>query len=248
MSSQAPTGFITSQGLPNPKLGDGLPAFARIGPRRDAYVNLVLPDFKTSADEGSYFTGTNATFGTGVAGPNTAAFSATSAIFTFLNKAGVGGPRTYLDYIRLIVSVTSAAATGVQFGVVTDAIVRGSAGTPVTLVSPNQDAGVASNTQVLYTPTVAAASGSARNVSRASGRTSAAPAIAVGDEYLLAFGSVEKAGGSLIYAATVAGRFVIPMPPVILGPGSVQSAVIHAWFPNIAAAASFEFEVGLLER
>jgi hypothetical protein len=243
VSQQGPTGFITSQGLPNPKLPDGQGVLARVGPHREVYTNLVLPDFKTSADEGSYFTGTNATFGAAIAAANQAAFSATSAIFTFLNKAGVGGPRTYLDYIRLICTAAGTASASMQIGVVTDAIVRGSAGTPVTLVSPNQDAGVGANTQVLYTPTVAAAGLAARNVDRACAKGAG---LAIGDEILLVFGTVEKSA-SAAFAAT-AGRFVVPMAPVILGPGSVQSAVIHAWFPSITAAASFEFAVGLLER
>lgn len=245
MSSQAPTGFVTSQGLPGPKLPDGLPAFGRIGPRREVYVNTVLPDFKTSGDEGSYFTGTNTLFGTGVAGPNQATFLATSAIFSFLNKAGAG--RTYLDSIRLICTAAGTGpVTSVNFGVTTDSIARGSGGTPITLASPNQDAGAGAQTQVLYTPTVAAPSPGARNVSRASGR-SAAAALVVGDEYLLLFGTVEKASGSIVYAAG-AGKFVIPMPPVILGPGSIQSALLHAWFTGMSAAASFEFEIALIER
>jgi hypothetical protein len=247
MSSQAPTGFVTSQTLPQ-KLADGLPAYARIGPRRDVYVNAVLPDFKTSNDEGSYLTGTNPVFGTGVAGPNTAAFSATSAIVSFLNKAGAAGPRTHLDYIRLIcTAVGTGTVTSVNFGVTTDAIARGSAGTAVVMGSPNQDANAAAVTQVLYTPTVVAASNAVRNVARASGKT-AASALSVGDEYLLIFGSVEKSAGSLAYTTAAAGRFVIPMPPVALGPGSTQSALIHAWFVGLTAAASFEFDIGLLER
>lgn len=243
MSSQAPTGFITSQGLPNPKIPDGLPAYGRIGPRRELYTNVILPDFKTSADEGSYFTGTNPTFGAGIAGPNQATFSATSAIFTFLNKAGIGGPRTYLDYIRLICTAAGTAAGIMNIGVVTDAVARGSGGTAVSLVSPNQDASVATVTQALYTPTVIAASNAARNVARATGKMSA---LTAGDEILLVFGTVEKAAG--IVSSATAGRYVVPLPPVILGPGSIQSAVIHAWFTGITAAASFEFDLGLLER
>jgi hypothetical protein len=248
MSNQGPTGFITSQGLPNPKLPDGQAALARIGPRREVYVSTLIPDFKLAADEGSYLTGTNPTFGTGIAGPNTAAFSATSAIFSFLNKSKTGGSRTYLDYIRLICTAAgTGTVTSVQFGMVTDVIARGSAGTPVTLACSNQDASVGANTQVLYTPTVVAASNAVQNVARASGKT-AANALSVGDEYLFVFGSVEKASGSLAYTTAVAGRLVIPMPPIILGPGSIQSALLHAWFVGLTAAASFEFDVGLLER
>lgn len=240
--NNAPTGFITSQGLPQ-KIVDGQIVAARVGPRREVYTNLVLPDFKTSGDEGSYFTGTNPTFGTGIAGPNQATFSATSAIFTFLNKAGAGGPRSYLDYIRLICTAAGTAAGIMNIGIVTDATARGSAGTAVGLVSPNQDASVGANTQALYTPTVAAASNAARNVARATGKMAA---LTAGDEILLIFGSVEKSAG--IISAAAAGRYIVPLPPVILGPGSTQSAIIHAWFTGITAAASFEFDVGLLER
>jgi hypothetical protein len=225
--------------------GTNTPWAPRQWSRNEIAVVPVIPDFKAAADEGSYFTGTNATFGTGVAGPNAAAFAATSAVLSFFNKAGVGGLRTYLDYVRLILTAIPTAGTRFDVAVTEDQTARGSAGTAVSLANPNSDA--ASNspiTQVIYNPTVAAATNAARNVARAAAKV-ATPVV--GDEYLFIFGSVEKAS-SLVYSAATASRIVVPMPPVIIGPGNAQSALLHLWSVTSSAAPSFEFEVGLIER
>jgi hypothetical protein len=217
----------------------------RLWSRREVAVVPIFPDFKASGDEGSYCVGTNATFGTGVAGPSAAAWSATSALVSLLNKNGTGGPRTYLDYIRLILTAIPTAGTRFDVGVTLDTVARASAGTPVTMVNPNIDSvQQGPNTQVIYNPTVAAAGGNVRQAARATLKV-ATPVV--GDEYLLVFGTVEKVGGA-IASATVAGRYVIPMPPIILGGGGFQTALVHLWSVTSSAAPSFEYEIGLLER
>jgi hypothetical protein len=215
--------------------------------RREVAVVSIVPDFKVAADEGSYFTGTNATFGTGVAGPSAAAFSATSALLSFLNKGGApgAGTRTYLDYVRLILTAIPTAGTRFDVGVTADTIARATAGTVVSVASPNTDAlDQGAITQVLYNPTVAAAGPNARQIARATVKVGTP---VVGDEYLFVFGSVEKAG-AVIASTTVAGRYVIPMPPVVLGGGGNQTALLHLWSATSSAAPSFEFEIGLIER
>jgi len=231
--------------LSAPKFPDnGQPTPPRQWSRREIGVMPVLPDFKVSADEGSYFTVTNPTFGTGIAGPNVAAFSATSALFSFFNKAGVSGVRAYLDYIRLILTAIPTAGTRFDVAVTEDFVARGSAGTAVTQSNPNQDSGNQGPiTQILYNPTVAAAS-AARNVARATVKVGTP---IVGDEYLFVFGTVEKSA-SVIASATVAGRYVVPMPPCVIGPGGMQSLLFHLWSVTSSTAPSFEFEIGLIER
>lgn len=217
----------------------------RMWSRRELAVVPVLSDFKAAVDEGSYAVGTNATFGTGVAGPNAAAFSATSAILSLLNKNGPSGARTYIDYIRLILTAVPTAGTRFDLGVTLDTIARASAGTPVTMIGANIDAASQGpNTSVLYNPTVAAAGPNVRQAGRS---VIKAATPVVGDEYLLLFGSVEKAG-PIIASTTVAGRYIVPMAPLALGGGGFQTALIHLWSTSSTAAPSFEFEVGLVER
>ena len=244
--------MIGSEGVPARELprapiipDNSQPYPPRLWSRREVAVMPVLPDFKVSGDEGSYCVGANATFGTGVAGPNAAAFSATSAVMSFLNKNGTGGPRTYLDYIRLILTAIPTAGTRFDIGITLDTVARATAGTVVSMVNPNIDSvQQGPNTQVLYTPTVAAAGGNVRQAARA---TLKVGAPVVGDEYLLVFGTVEKSS-SLIASTTIAGRYVVPLPPIIIGGGGFQTALIHLWSVTSSAAPSFEFEVGLLER
>jgi len=239
-------GIIAREVMNAPKFPDNAAATPpRFWSRREVAVMPVMPDFKVSADEGSYFTGTNATFGTGVVGPSAAAFAATSAILGLLNKSGIGGPRSFIDYIRLILTAAPTSGTRFDLAVTLDTIARQSAGTPISAVDVNTDASeIAPNTQVIYAPTVAAAGPNVRQSARAALKV-AAPVV--GDEYLLVFGSVEKSA-SLIASATVAGRYVTPMPPLVLGGGGFQQAFIHLWSASSTAAPSFEFEVGLIER
>jgi hypothetical protein len=224
---------------------NGQPTPPRQMRHREIAVVGILPDFKGALDEGSYMAGTNGTFGTGVAGPSAAAWAATSAVMSFFNKSGANGARTYLDYVRLILTAIPTAGTRFDAAVTVDNTPRASAGTPVAMVNTNQDAQDQSPiTTVLYNPTVSAASGSVRQVARATVKV-ATPVV--GDEYLFKFGSVDPPG-SLIASTTVAGRYVIPMPPVCIGPGNIQVALLHLWSVTSSAAPSFEFEVGLLER
>jgi hypothetical protein len=229
-----------------PKFPDnGQPTPPRQWSRREVAVVSLYPDFKAAGDEGSYLSGTNPTFGVGVAGPNAAAFSATSAVLSLLNKAGTGGVRTYLDYVRLILTAIPTAGTRFDVAVTMDTIARATAGTPIVDVVDNTDAQTQSSvTQALYTPTVAAAGPNVRQVARATLKV-ATPVV--GDEYLLVFGTVEKAGG-IVASTTVAGRYVIPMPPITLGGGGFQTALLHLWSVTSSAAPSFEYEIGLIER
>jgi hypothetical protein len=221
---------------------NGQPTPPRQWSRREIAIMPVLPDFKVAADEGSLFTGTNAAFGTGVLGPSAAAFSATSAILSLANKASsLSAQRTFLAYLRLILTAAPTSGTRFDVAVTTDTIVRGSAGTTIALANA---AMVMPITVALYNPTVAAASGAVVNQARATVKV-AAPVV--GDEYLFVFGAVEMAG-ALVPSAAIAARHVVPMPPVVIGPGAATSALIHLWSVTSSTAPSFEFELGLIER
>lgn len=247
MSSQAPTGFITAQGLPGPRLGDQLAAAARIGPRRELYVSTIIPDYKLVADEGSYLVGTSPTPGTPLSYQVSAAFSDTVALLSLRNADGSNGKRIYLDYIRLIMGATvPASATAGQFAMKLDSgSARASAGTVLTPVNPNIDVGNASIADLRYNPTVAAVTGAARLISRGVLR-SVIPVA--NDEWFFTFGTVEKSS-AISLGGAVAQRMMIPCPPVVLGVNTNETFFFHVWFPgNAATAGQFELECGWFER
>lgn len=219
----------------------------RLSAYREQYVQDLVPDFLALADEGSYWVTTNPTPGTAVNYAIQAAFSDTVAAITLMNKDAAGGLRCYLDYIRLIAGATvPASATAGHYAIKTDVGSRASAGTALTPNNSNMDAtGVGSITDARWTPTVAAVSPQARLLSRGVLRSQIPVA---NDEWIFNFGSVEKAAASNL-SSTLAQRMVIPCPPVVLGPGTGQTFLLHLWFPaNAATAGQFEWEVAWYER
>src|SRR5438132_11523148 len=91
-----PVGLI-ARSLPTPLPDNTLPTIPRWGRYREQYVIPLIPNFSALADEGTYFTTTNATPGTSISYSITASFSDTAAMFTFRNGDAAGGKRLYLD-------------------------------------------------------------------------------------------------------------------------------------------------------
>jgi len=241
-----PAGLI-SRGLPQPIADGQTPIIPRWGRYREQTVIPLYPNFAALCDEGTYYTATNATPGTAVSYSITAAFADTAAMITMRNGDGTGGKRLYLDYIRIIQGATvPASSTAGQFACKLDVSLRATAGTTSTPQNPNLDVSQsASIMDFRFTPTVTAASGAARLVSRGVMR-SVLPVI--NDEWVFAFGTVEKSAGILL-GGTVAQRMIIPCPPVILGPGNNHTFLLHVWFPgNATTAGNFEYEAGWWER
>ena len=220
----------------------------RIGRYRDLYTIPMFHKSHSLSDEGTYFIATNPTPGTPVAFVVNAAVSETAGYFLNIKNndpvGGVNAKRMYLDYIRLICGVVPASATSGHCFIKLDNINRySSGGSIITPVNPNMDSNIASIAQVYAGAlTTVAPSPSARSVARGVLRASIP---VVNDEWILNFGSVETASSMLIGGGVA--RFVVPLPPVIIG--AQQTMGLQLWFPaNSVTPAQFEFEVGWFER
>jgi hypothetical protein len=218
----------------------------------EAMVVSAIPTSHAMCDEGSFFTTSSPTPGTGLAFAVTAAASDTAGNFLLIkNNDNVSdspnNKRLYLAYIKLICTVAPATATAGQFKMNCDGFLTArytSGGTVLTPVNLNMDLANNSVSQVYAGAlTTAALSNSARQVGRGVLR---AVIPVVNDEYVFHFGSVDwEANQSLATATAV--RESIPCAPVVLGPQ--QSFTLGLWFPgNATTAGSFEVECGWWER
>lgn len=224
----------------------------RLSKYGEPMVASMIPTTHILSDEGSYYTTSSPTAGTGLAFAVTAAASDTAGNFLVIkNNDNVSdtpnNKRLYLAYIKLICTVAPATATAGQFkmnvdGFLTQRYTAG--GTALTPVNTNMDIGNYSVAQVYAGAlTTVALSSSARQVGRGVLRT---VIPVVNDEYIFHFGSVDwEANQSLATATAV--RESIPCAPVILGPQ--QTFTLGLWFPgNATTAGSFEVECGWWER
>lgn len=222
----------------------------RNGQYGERHVLNIVPTKHLLAEEGSYFVSTNPTIGTGVAAGIQTTFSDTLAAFVIRNTDVAGGKSIYLDYIKLLCTVAPASATSLQYaGKLEPATPRAATAAVATLTPVNVNGGVAVQPMARIDAftggaweTVPAASTSARIVSRGALRGVIA---VIGDELILAFGSVDPAGGA--GAPSSGSRQGGSAAPVVIPPGG--SYTLHLWFPaNAATGPSFEYEIGHYER
>lgn len=216
----------------------------------DVYTLGITNKNHALADEGSYFVTTNPTPGTAIAFAVSASVSETAGYFlAIINGSSAGDPSAkniYLDYLRLICSVVPASGTAGHFFLKSDVSSKyTSGGSALTPVNPNTGNGNSSVASVKAGAlTTAAASGVARLISRGVLR-GAIPVV--NDEYVFDFGGAEAAGGSIILSGTSVQRMGIPVPPVVIGPGSMVG--LQLWFPSNASTPSqFELELAHWER
>ena len=198
------------------------------------------------ANEGSYFTATNATLGTpltGTAAPT--AFSATVALMALVNNASAGGKRIHLDWILLSPKAAGTNGTNFSFAMSGDKTVRyASGGTAITPVNPNLDSDAATVAQLYVgAVTASAASTSVRRLNHGTLRT---VIKVIGDQYLFTFGSSVPALPGMPLEGTLQAAIHTPCPPVILGPG--HSFLLHELAASQSVAATWEFSMGWWER
>jgi hypothetical protein len=238
------------------KSPDGTP----VNTRSDGYgtlaVNTFLSEKQALAAEGSYFVTTNPTPGTAIAGTVAATYANTAGWFWFQNNNATGGPNAYLDYLKLIITVAPASATNAQFAVFRDVAtplttqITTAHYTTATPVNVNGAGVIKSNSLFGYQNNATASANIAPSGSSALiGRGSIGGIPVVNDEIILKFGSTETGAypGLTAAQATASGRKVSIFPPVCLAPG--QQIMIVPWFAsNAATGASFEFELGHVER
>src|SRR5579872_3914183 len=113
----------------------------RTGRYGEAYNCDVSNKELFAADEGSQFVSINPTAGTGITGhaaPTT--FDETKANILIYNGNGLGGPRIYLQSIKLVETVVSVGGTRMQMNFSTDTgNLFSSGGTALTINNVNKD-------------------------------------------------------------------------------------------------------------
>jgi hypothetical protein len=239
-----------SRGIPqaNP---DTNPASIRGGRYGEIITMPLMGKKHVAADEGSYFVATNPTPATAVA--------TTTSIVTFAETAGAVGvvmllknndaissqmpKRLYLDYIKLMIVQVPTSATSWQFALVIDnnPVRYTSGGSAITPVNPNGDVNPSSIAQLYFGALTTAVPNNRRLVARGTLRGVIPTTF---DEFTILSGGVE--GGSGFASAAASGKSVNQVPPIILG--AQQNLALTLWGASNAAAPSYEFEMGWLER
>jgi hypothetical protein len=242
---------FASRLLPAPA-ADGTVVNLRASRYGDISAQAIITKKHVLADEGTYFVSTNPTPGTAIAGPIISAFSATGPWFIFQNNNPVGGPRAYLDYLKIIVSIAAASGSTFYMSAIRDQISRALTSDNTTTATPvnvNGDSGVQSKCIFKYCATTinvaAAATPQAAVVARASMGGLTIP----GDEIVMDFGATDPSPypGLTAVQAVAGGRKVSICPPVIVAPQ--QQVLFNMWeVGNSGTGLSYEFELGHWER
>lgn len=226
---------------------------------RGLITQPVLTKMHGLVDEQYYFVANDAQ--TAIATGTGTSFSATAPYLLIENNnsapsAGQAAINVLPDYLRLTCTAAGSAASGltyVAFALYIDNTMRfSSGGTLITpAYNPNMNSANASNAKIYAgTPTATAASANVRPIV---GGASLRPCVsgtvicAVGDQFVLDFGSLE---GGMAGTITVASPVMlsIPIPPIEIGPQ--MSGLLYVWYPGGAtvAAPSFLTELGYFER
>lgn len=248
----------TRRALPS-KTPDGFYAYQRAADQYGAAATRDVDDPRQSCEEGSYFVQTTLTPGTGIiAHASLTAYDATKPTLLIKN-ANTADSRTriYLDYIRLLVSVAGAAATSFRYRMQAEpsgneryasggTALGAAAGSVKAASNPNLDSAAASAAQVYFGAVVAsAASSNERLLSNGVLRQGLGVA---GDQFTFLFGGGRGNVGASILTplTTVMQDKIIPVHPVILGPGA--SLLLHIFGAALTTAVTFELEMGYTER
>lgn len=198
------------------------------------------------ADEGQYFTATNATLGTAITGTAApTAFSATVALMSLYNSATTNGKRIYLDYLMLSPKAAGTNGTNFSYAMSGDRVNRfSSGGSAITPVNVNMDSDAVSLATLNVGAITAAAAGtSVRRLSHGILRT---VIKVIGDQYLFMFGNASPSLAGIPLEGTLQAALVIPCPPVVIGPG--HSWLFHEMAASQSVAATWEFQMGWWER
>jgi hypothetical protein len=239
---------------PNQYTDNSSPSAAPRGSKyNESAVVSYVPTMHMLAEEGSYFTATNPTPGTGVAQALVTSFSSTSGLFAIFNSAPVGGVNIYLDYLRLIYTAVPATAIGQDFVFAIDSTSRAptAGNVSITPINMNYNANTKAFAQVQAfngaALTLPASSVTTRNAARV--RVATGQLIA-GDEIVIAFGREGIAGGqggNTAVRATDTARKVTNAPPIMVAPQTWLT--IHRWWTTeTTTAPSMEYELGYYER
>ncbi len=212
------------------------------------------------ADEGSFYVATNPTVGTAIAMTTSVVDDAATASATHAqnvpylyvqNPGGIGStnaPSLYVQYIKLFSRVGDQAwtsATQALFSVRTDSTGdrRTTRGTTLSKFGANTNLG--NNSVADWT----AGANVTSLPSAASGRINTHGLIQstiplAGSTWIFTFGDVSMPTN--FGYASVINSLTIPCPPLVIAPG--WSMQLDLWATALAAAPTFEVEVGYAER
>lgn len=213
----------------------------------EAYQHALIGDkLHAVADEAAYFTATNATPGTAIAGIAAAdGYDVTETLF-YLHVRSTATKRVYMDYLSLTAAVAGANGTNFSLAITTDNTARyTSGGTSITPVAGSQFGGVASSVDAAYFGAVVttAASANGKLLWHSLLRT---VIKVIGDQYVLSFGAPEEQGASMPTAGTLQLGLVRKVPPVVLNPG--DTLMVHEYAASQSGAAEYQFAAGWWER
>ena len=214
------------------------------------------------ADQGSIYTASMPTLGTGVIGfatPTSQAIGETNPCFTVYNGGSVN---IYPLYLRMYVTVigTTSSTSGIQFTQTTDIGNRsGGSGTFQTMVISNTSIGATltptgvnpssfkSGATILVGANVTTAATSQKRVVGHMQYRALLPGV-VWDEYGFSWGSPTNfaSGTPLEVAGTPALSRTVGYAPLVIGPNGFFS--IACWFANLTAAPTFHYEFVYGER
>ena len=219
--------------------------------RRGAYgedYSIVLGP-RVHGDEGAYIVLRNTAPGTGIAGHAAPTTHDTEKAFLMLRHGGepaANSKRTYLDYIKLVVTAAGTAGT-VNYATHTIDTGRtfASGGENLVAVNPNMLANLVNDLNLFKAGAVVPGEVNSTDARIVAHQAARQVIPVVGDVLLFKFGSEPGPSGALLEGTTELER-VIHCPPIIFGPG--QSYHLVLWRASQSAAASYEVEIGLWQR
>jgi len=229
--------------------GDGA---VRMSHRGGIVVSPVGKGMYGCADEGGYFVATNPTIGTGVAGIAAAdGYSAIETLFLLYNTSTAAQrTRLCLDFIELHLTVVGANGTDIRVDCHIDKGDRfTSGGSDLTPVNVNMDSTASAKGRLRFGAVVStAASDSVRQVY---GKKLSTTIAVVEDVIRFEFGNSKSLAASpaavLHQDGAITGRvWVLPCPPVVLGPNS--SFLMSVNCASQDAAAEWALNAGWFER
>ena len=222
----------TERALPG-KHSDGDLAPARGSRFGEQFVRTV--GRASFAEEGSYFSATNPTPGTGITmQASVTAYAATTPSLIVTNLATAAeGKSLVMDYVRILVATVPGGSGLQRYDMRIDSGLRyASAGSTLTPKNVNMDSS-ASTLSRCYVGAIVAAAATANERIVAFGNARNGVGLA-GDVYQFDFSGLQSAGNYLNPATTVGLTTTIPVPPVVLGP---QHSFLLNWMARSAQPA-----------
>lgn len=224
-------------------VGSGGPS--RASSYSDAYSIPLATGLQNIADEGSYFSATNATVGTGIAGhaAPVVADTDTKALLHIFNNSST--KNIVLDYVFLEVTAAGTAGT-ITYAVVyldnTKVTAKSSGGTVLTPANNRSDGSATTSAVVTFGAVV-----TVTGMTKIFNQIIREVIPVVQDTVLMKFGGVNAGERSaLATSGTATSHVVLHAPPIVIAPGG-NFNLAHI-SPSQSAARSYQVSLGYWER